>query len=247
MAATATGNETFNHQLNDRTIRVFISSTFRDMQEEREELVKHIFPNCAAFAKAAVLLGRWTFAGGVTDEAKAEGKVLPLCLAEIEHCRPYFIGLLGERYGWVPEEVPETLFETQPWLRQHLHQSVTALEILHGVLRNPKMDKHAFFYFRDPALCIFAPRLHGSGPRFARAVGESEGRYPQERPPFSEPFTSPKQLGEWVLRDLTAVVENLYPEQNIPDGLDRAAADQEAYAANRRTVLYWSKGVHRPT
>jgi len=27
-----------------REIRVFISSTFRDMQEEREELVKQIFP-----------------------------------------------------------------------------------------------------------------------------------------------------------------------------------------------------------
>jgi hypothetical protein len=38
---------------------------------------------------------RW----GVPDEAKPEGKVLPLCLAEIERCRPYFIGLLGEHYG----------------------------------------------------------------------------------------------------------------------------------------------------
>jgi hypothetical protein len=32
-----------------------------------------------------------------------------LCLAEIECCRPFFIGLLGERYGWVPEEIPEGL------------------------------------------------------------------------------------------------------------------------------------------
>ncbi|MGB8298274.1 MAG: DUF4062 domain-containing protein [Polyangia bacterium] len=28
----------------DRVIRVFISSTFRDMHEEREELVKRVFP-----------------------------------------------------------------------------------------------------------------------------------------------------------------------------------------------------------
>ena len=27
-----------------RTVRVFISSTFRDMREEREELVKRVFP-----------------------------------------------------------------------------------------------------------------------------------------------------------------------------------------------------------
>jgi hypothetical protein len=66
---------------------------------------------------------------GVPDEAKAEGKVLPLCLAEIERCRPYFIGLLGERYGWVPEEIPEELVEAQPWLAGYRKQSVTALRL----------------------------------------------------------------------------------------------------------------------
>jgi hypothetical protein len=39
---------------------------------------------------------RW----GVTDEQKAEGAVLPICLAEIDRSRPYFLGLLGQRYGW---------------------------------------------------------------------------------------------------------------------------------------------------
>ena len=57
-----------------------------------------------------------------------------MCLAEIEHCRPYFIGLLGERYGWVPEEIPPELLEAQPWLTDHRKQSVTALEILHGAM-----------------------------------------------------------------------------------------------------------------
>ena len=36
-------------------------------------------------------------------EQRAEGKLLPICLAEIERRRSYFIGLLGERYGWIPE------------------------------------------------------------------------------------------------------------------------------------------------
>jgi hypothetical protein len=40
---------------------------------------------------------RW----GITEAQANEGQVLPLCLAEIERSRPYFIGLLGERYGWV--------------------------------------------------------------------------------------------------------------------------------------------------
>jgi len=41
--------------------------------------------------------------------------------------------------------------EREPWLREHLKHSVTELEILHGVLNNPDMTEHAFFYFRDPA------------------------------------------------------------------------------------------------
>src|ERR1035438_8288813 len=111
-----------------REIRVFISSTFRDMQEEREELVKQIFPQLRRLCESrGVTWGEVGLRWGVPDEAKAEGKVLPLCLAEIEHCRPYFIGLLGERYGWVPEEIPRELLETQPWLKEHRKQSVTAL------------------------------------------------------------------------------------------------------------------------
>ena len=51
---------------------------------------------------------RW----GITDEKKAEGKVLPSCLAEIHRCRPYFIGLLGERYGSEPDRIHTDLNKT---------------------------------------------------------------------------------------------------------------------------------------
>ena len=82
------------------------------MQAEREELVKFTFPElrrrCRERSVEFVDVDlRW----GISDEQKAEGKVLPICLAEIERCRPYFIGLLGERYGSVPEEIDEELSE----------------------------------------------------------------------------------------------------------------------------------------
>ena len=87
---------------NTRTIRVFVSSTFRDMQEERDELVKHVFPKLRKrCAERGVTWGDVDLRWGIPDEEK--GEVLSTCLAEIERCRPYFIGLLGERYGWVPE------------------------------------------------------------------------------------------------------------------------------------------------
>ena len=67
--------------LTDRVIRVFISSTFRDMTRERDLLVKRVFPElrhkCARrFVTFTEVDLRW----GITEEQAAEGQVLPLCL-----------------------------------------------------------------------------------------------------------------------------------------------------------------------
>jgi Domain of unknown function (DUF4062) len=140
-------------QTNDRQIRVFISSTFRDMQAERDYLVKFIFPELRKLCESrGITWGEVDLRWGVTDEQKAEGKVLPICLEEIKRCRPYFIGLLGERYGWIPESISDDLLDREPWLREQLRgrKSVTELEIIHGVLREETMHGHAYFYFRDP-------------------------------------------------------------------------------------------------
>ena len=55
------------------------------------------------------------------------------------------------------EEIPADLLETQPWLQDHLRHSVTELEILHGVLNDPKMADRSIFYFRDPAYLTHLP------------------------------------------------------------------------------------------
>jgi len=75
-----------NEKAQDRQIRVFISSTFRDMQEERDVLIKKIFPELRERCRERrvdfidVDL-RW----GVTEEQAERGEVLPVCLAEIEN------------------------------------------------------------------------------------------------------------------------------------------------------------------
>ena len=76
---------TTQEQLQQRVVRVFISSTFQDMHAEREELVKFTFPELRRRCRERQVEFtdvdlRW----GITDEQKAEGKVLPICLAEIE-------------------------------------------------------------------------------------------------------------------------------------------------------------------
>ena len=59
-----------------------------------------------------------------------------------------------KRYGWMREKgkYPPELVEQRPWLKKHQGgKSVTELEILHGVLNNPKMAGRALFYFRSAA------------------------------------------------------------------------------------------------
>lgn len=84
-------NEREIKMLEERKINVFVSSTFKDMQAEREELVKRIFPQLRKVCEQkGITWGEVDLRWGITDEQKAEGKVLPICLAEIDHCRPYF-------------------------------------------------------------------------------------------------------------------------------------------------------------
>ena len=84
---------------NWQTVRVFISSTFRDMQAERDHLVRFVFPRLREelLARRIHLVDvdlRW----GVTSDQDA----FALCMDEIDRCHPRFICILGGRYGWVP-------------------------------------------------------------------------------------------------------------------------------------------------
>ena len=67
----------------ERVVRVFISSTFRDMHAERDELGKKVFLELGRRCRERRIefLGvdlRW----GIPEERK--GEVLPVCLAQIE-------------------------------------------------------------------------------------------------------------------------------------------------------------------
>lgn len=216
-----------------RVVRVFVSSTFRDMHAEREELVKRVFPQLRRLCEErGVTWGEVDLRWGVPDEARAEGRVLPICLEEIQRCRPYFIALLGERYGWVPDEIPQELVARQPWLAAHRSRSVTELEILHGVLNNPEMASHAFFYFRDPA---FADGLPAEGETTAERLRSLKARIRASGLPVREGYASPRALGALVYDDLRAAIDARFPAQSL-DPLDREAADHEAFARSRARV-----------
>jgi len=97
-----------------KVFRVFVSSTFSDMTEERRILQKSVFPGLEKFceergAKFQAVDLRW----GVTEESQLNQKTLEICLNEISRCqkispKPNFLILLGNRYGWqpVPVKIP---------------------------------------------------------------------------------------------------------------------------------------------
>jgi hypothetical protein len=92
---------------------------------------------------------RW----GIAEEQSTRKETLKLCLDEICACRPFFIGLLGECYGWTPGDHAFTadLKEEQQWLEDLQGKSVTELEIIDGILNNPAVAGRAFLYFREQA------------------------------------------------------------------------------------------------
>lgn len=225
-------------RLNDpaeRSIRVFVSSTFRDMQAEREELAKRSFVRLRRLcAERDVVFTEVDLRWGITEEAAAEGMVLPVCLEEIRACRPFFIGLLGERYGWVPESVPAELIEAEPWLAEHLGKSVTELEILHGVLNDPAMATNCFFYIRDPRYAEarggeFLTQDASAGTRLA----ELKEQIRRGGLPVREDYPDPQVLGELVFEDLAAAIDRRFPHGSEPAPLERERRAHQAFAAAR--------------
>jgi nephrocystin-3 len=233
--------------LRKREIRVFISSTFRDLQEEREELVKHVFPKLRKLCEERGVAWREVdLRWGVTEERAERGDVLRVCFAEIDQCRPYFIGLLAERYGFVPEAIPDELTKKQPWLAENRAKSLTELEIIHGVLTNPAMADRALFYFRDPAYAEKVPPEKRADfveedPEARRKVARLKDRIRQGGLPIRENYADPSVLGELVLRDFTAIIDEQYPADKVPDPLGREALEHEMFGESRRDVYIGRK------
>jgi len=141
-----------------KTVRVFISSTFRDMHAERDWLVKRVFPALRErLQQYRIHLVDIDLRWGITEEEAQHDRVLDLCLHEIDECRPFFVGILGERYGWVPGSFSEEAASKYGWVQYQTGKSVTELEIVYGVLRDPKMHGHGIFFFRDPTFIADLP------------------------------------------------------------------------------------------
>src|SRR5262249_52909026 len=142
-----------------RSQPVFISSTFADMQAERDYLRTHVFPELEERLRARRHNLEWgdlrvgVATASQRDEQVRELYVLKVCLEEVRRCRPFLIVLLGDRYGWVPpaDRIKEAAEEAREGFSAEVAgRSVTDLEIEFGVLSDPEQQPRSFFYVRQP-------------------------------------------------------------------------------------------------
>lgn len=144
---------------------VFITSTFRDMQAERDHLRHVVFPRLDAVLRPArfqlepIDLRQGIETIELESEDARERLVLKVCLDEIRRSRPFLIVLLGDRYGWIPpEERMVAAAEEAGFPTEVRGKSVTAMEVEFGILQeSPGQRRRSFFYFRDRLPCEQMP------------------------------------------------------------------------------------------
>ena len=152
-----------------RTFRIFVSSTFSDLKEERNALQKYVFPRLRELCtqhgcRFQAIDLRW----GVRDEAGLDQQTMKICLDEVSRSqrtspRPNFIVLLGDRYGWrpLPAEIPVREFE-----HIETRTSGAARELLDTWYKrddNARFNRHEHAE-PEPVFCL-QPRKQGD--RFA--------------------------------------------------------------------------------
>ena len=130
-------------------IKIFVSSTFKDMDYERDILHDEIVPELNEYAsqygeQVELCDLRWGIDTTGYDEVEGSKKILSVCLDEIERCNPYMVVLLGNRYGWVPDKKYVSDIDLQA---EYYDKSVTELEIQYGALA--RNNPNALFYFRE--------------------------------------------------------------------------------------------------
>jgi DNA polymerase III delta prime subunit len=104
------------------------------MQAERDHLVRFVFPRLRRELLARnIHLVDYDLRWGVTGDQN----VVEACREIIDQCRPWFLCMLGQRYGHVPDGQVK---------------SITSDEVFYGVLDDTASRENALFYFRDHSI-----------------------------------------------------------------------------------------------
>jgi len=218
----------------DRSIRVFVSSTFDDMVGERETLVKRVFPSLRRLCQErGVVWSEVDLRWGITSRDVEEGRVLPICLAEIDRCRPFFIAMLGDRYGTRTNAAARATADLLAWVREYADRSLTELEIRHAVLRGAAPHV-ARFYFRDAGTT--PARRHDMEQLDALKNEIIAAELPVRR------YTDLDAFAHVVLDDFRTIIDERFPESGRPTVFEAEARRHICFFASRTTVYVEPRG-----
>ncbi|XP_024136918.1 telomerase protein component 1 isoform X2 [Oryzias melastigma] len=229
-------------------VRVFISSTFRDMHAERDVLVRSVFPELRRRAMPHRLhLQEVELRWGVTEEESE--RAVELCLSEV--CRSHMlVGILGERYGQVPPRPVLPELPQYNWLSSApAGMSITEMEIRQFQALYPDTaNQRMFCYFRDPNVVKSIPVAWRSS--FAAESKEAEEKIKslKTRLLSSEVKVTENYSCEWggvvdgspylkhledfgkaVLEDLWAAVQNIFLEKGEETEASSDVLEQEVH------------------
>lgn len=192
--------------------------------------MKKVFPEIGAICRdRGVTFTEVDLRWGLTNEESTLGRTIRICLEEVDRCRPYFIGILGSSYGWVPSvhdaRMDPELISRYPWVDQAVNDgvSITEMEFTEGVFScSPNARARAFFYRRMESTAEPDDRLRSLVDRL-RMNGYD-----------IHDFATPADLGEAVRADLLALIDTEWPESVRPSEQQREDRIHAAFALGRR-------------
>lgn len=135
---------------------IFVTSTFQDMQAERDYLLTHVFPALEEWLATRRRHLEWVdlrvgVSAAAEDEESRELKILKVCLDEVRRSRPFLIALIGDRYGWVPQFERASAAAAEIGYRTNVAgRSVTDLEVDFGALHDPEQRRSSLIFLRAP-------------------------------------------------------------------------------------------------
>ena len=142
-----------------RTIRVFISSTFKRFDKVRNDLMGEVLPEIRDLCRKngfsfRVVDLRW----GITDDEGRNHQVANICFEEIRRCQEYspapnFIVLSDDYYGWIPIPASISLFCWEKISACLEKTDPSALSFLKGWYRKDTNDLEGAYILQDQCVC----------------------------------------------------------------------------------------------
>lgn len=178
------------------------------MQKERDYLIRRTFPKLREIAlNYGATITELDLRWGITDEESKLGQVLQICLEEVDNSIPFFIGIVGNRYGWIPtsNDITEESVKTFPEVSSYIENemSITEMEMEYGALGR-KDEINAIFFISEEE-----PSKELSGENFRKLISlrkkiEENGRYPV----FT--YKTPEDIGNVIEDYIKSLLETLF-------------------------------------